>query len=108
MPIDPTMLVRGAEWQIAPVEPGAQGAQGTEGAGAAGGGFGSFLADKIGELDALQGNAAQSAQALATGQASDPSAVVMAVEKARLSMQLASQIRTKAVEAVNDIFHTQV
>ena len=76
MPIDPTMLARGAEWQIGPVEPGAQ--------------------------------SAQSAQALATGQASDPSAVVMAVEKARLSMQLASQIRTKAVEAVNDIFHTQV
>src|SRR5205807_123409 len=43
-----------------------------------------------------------------TGQASDPSAVVMAVEKARLSMQLASQIRTKAVDAINDVFHTQV
>ena len=32
----------------------------------------------------------------------------MAVERARLSMQLASKIRTKAVEAFNDIFHTQV
>jgi flagellar hook-basal body complex protein FliE len=32
----------------------------------------------------------------------------MAVERARLSMQLASTLRTKAVEAVNDIFHTQV
>jgi flagellar hook-basal body complex protein FliE len=32
----------------------------------------------------------------------------MAVEKARLSMQLASQVRTKATEAINDIFHTQV
>jgi len=106
MLIDPTMLARGAEWQIAPVEPGAAG--GAQGASGSGGGFGSFLAGKIGELDALQGQAAQSAQALATGQASDPSAVVMAVEKARLSMQLASQIRTKAVEAVNDIFHTQV
>ncbi|HEY3020439.1 MAG TPA: flagellar hook-basal body complex protein FliE [Solirubrobacteraceae bacterium] len=107
MPIDPITLARGAEWQIAPVEPGAAG--GAEGASApGGGGFGSFLVDKIGELDALQGKAAQSAQDLATGQASDPSAVVMAVEKARLSMQLASQIRTKAVEAVNDIFHTQV
>ena len=106
MPIDPTMLARGAEWQIGPVDQGAAG--GAQGATAPGGGFGSFLAGKIGELDALQGQAAQSAQALATGQASDPSAVVMAVEKARLSMQLASQIRTKAVEAVNDIFHTQV
>ena len=32
----------------------------------------------------------------------------MAVERAQLSMQLASQIRTKAVEASQDIFHTQV
>jgi flagellar hook-basal body complex protein FliE len=105
MPIDPTMLVRGADWQIAPVDSGTAPAQGATGNG---GGFGKFLAGKIGELQATQDNAASSAQALATGQASDPSAVVMAVEKARLSMQLASQIRTKAVEAINDIFHTQV
>jgi len=85
--IDPTILARGPEWSV---------------------GFGSFLSSKIGELDQLQNQAAQGAQALATGQASDPSAVVMAVEKARLSMQLASQIRTKAVDAINDVFHTQV
>ena len=106
MPIDPTMLARGAEWKIdlGDAAPGA-------GAGAAapsGNGFGHFLADKVGELDKLQTDAAQGAQDLATGKAADPTQVVMAVEKARLSMQLASQIRTKAVEAVNDIFHTQV
>jgi flagellar hook-basal body complex protein FliE len=32
----------------------------------------------------------------------------MAVERARLSMQLAAQLRTKAVEAAQDLFHTQV
>jgi flagellar hook-basal body complex protein FliE len=32
----------------------------------------------------------------------------MAVERARLSMQMASQVRTKAVEAFQDVFHTQV
>ena len=32
----------------------------------------------------------------------------MAVERAQLSMQLASQIRDKAVEATQTIFHTQV
>ena len=55
-----------------------------------------------------QTEASDAAQALATGQASDPTAVVMAVERAQLAMQLASQIRTKAVEAAQDIFHTQV
>ena len=103
--IDPTVLsgAGGAEWQIglgpeaaptgAPAEPGQ---------------FGGVLADKLGELAALQNEAAQGAQALATGQATDPTSVVMAVEKARLSMQLASQIRVKATEALNDILHTQV
>ena len=41
-------------------------------------------------------------------QPTDPTQVVMSVERARLAMQLASQIRTKAVESYNDIFHTQV
>ena len=45
---------------------------------------------------------------LATGQATDPTAVVMAVERAQLAMQMASQIRTKAVEAAQTIFQTQV
>jgi flagellar hook-basal body complex protein FliE len=32
----------------------------------------------------------------------------VAVERAQLAMQLASQLRTKGVEALQDIFHTQV
>jgi flagellar hook-basal body complex protein FliE len=101
MPVDPTMLTRGAEWSIGTVEPVEPPAQD-------GAGFGSMLANKVGELEKLQAAAAEGAQALATGEATDPTAVVMAVEKARLSMQLASQIRTKSVEAINDIFHTTV
>ena len=102
--IDPSMLAKGAEWQVG-LGPEAA----TQPAPAEGGqGFGSFLAKQVGELQNLQDQAAQGAQALATGQATDPTQVVMAVEKARLSMQLASQVRTKATEAINDIFHTQV
>ena len=105
-PIDPTMLAKGAEWQVGL---GPDAATGTGAQPAAGGqGFGSFLTQKVGELADLQNEAAAGAQALANGQATDPTQVVMAVEKARLSMQLASQVRTKATEAINDIFHTQV
>jgi flagellar hook-basal body complex protein FliE len=71
-------------------------------------GFGGMLAHSVGQLQATQDEAAGAAQALATGQASDVSAVVMAVERAKLSMQLASQIRNKAVEAYHEIFRTQV
>ena len=97
MTVDPTFSVSGAEWQIEPVEAPAE-------AGASGSGFQKMLSG----LQATQTDAAQAAQDLATGQASDPTAVVMAVERAQLSMQLASQIRTKAVEAVQTIFSTQV
>src|SRR5688500_13454600 len=107
VPIDPSFATGGADWSVGL---GADGAPtpGVEAPSADGPQFGGVLADKLGELSALQTDAAQQAEALATGQASDVTSVVMAVEKARLSMQLASQIRTKATEAFNDIFHTQV
>ena len=82
MPIDPTFAVSGAEWRIEPVAPAPQTGEA--------GGFGAML------------------ESLTATQAEDPTAVVMAVERAQLAMQLASQIRTKAVEAAQDIFHTQV
>ena len=102
MPIDPSFSVRGAEWQIGGTTlPGSSQAP-------AAGAFGSMLSNSISSLAETQTQAADAAQALATGQATDPTAVVMAVERAQLAMQLASQIRTKAVEAAQDIFHTQV
>jgi flagellar hook-basal body complex protein FliE len=107
MPIDPTFAVNGADWQI-----GSVGAVDGPGAGApapaAGSGFGGALVKQIGQLDAMQHDAATASQQLATGQATDPSATVMTIERARLAMQLASQIRTKGVEALQDVFRTQV
>jgi flagellar hook-basal body complex protein FliE len=102
MPVDPSFSVTGAEWQIGgATPPGSSQAPAT-------GGFGAMLSSSIQGLTETQNEAAGAAQALATGQATDPTAVVMAVERAQLAMQLASQIRTKAVEAAQDIFHTQV
>jgi flagellar hook-basal body complex protein FliE len=98
--IDPSFLTGGAEWQIG----GPQQAPGA----ATPGGFGHVLTDQISKLTDLQTQAADASQQLATGQATDPTAVVMAVERAQLAMQLAGQLRTKGVEALNDILHTQV
>jgi flagellar hook-basal body complex protein FliE len=98
------MAVSGAEWQIAPLEQ----TQGVGGGGLSGGGFGDMLGDALGSLAQSQTDAAAGAQQLAAGTAQDPTSVVMAVERAQLSMQLASQIRTKLVEAAQDIFHTQI
>jgi flagellar hook-basal body complex protein FliE len=73
-----------------------------------GGGFGKALADELGKLDASQADAAQKAQQLATGQATDLSSVVTSVERASLEIQLATQVRNKAVEAYQEVFRMQV
>ena len=104
MPIDPTMAVAGPEWMIepiAPTNPSAQPSQGTTG-------FGGMLADQISALEQTQTQAAEASQALATGQTDDINSVISQLEKAKLSMELASQIRTKGTEAYQEIFRTQV
>src|SRR5262245_21662852 len=102
MPVDPSFALGGlgSEWQIGGLESTPATSDGSS--------FGAMLGNSLSSLAATQTEAAGAAQALASGQATDPTAVVMAVERAQLAMQLASQIRTKAVEAAQDIFHTQV
>ncbi len=77
----------------------------------AGGGtpsFGSELTGAISSLEQGQQSAASASQALASGKVSDPEAAVTTVEDAALEMQLAAQIRSKAAEAAQTIFQTQV
>jgi flagellar hook-basal body complex protein FliE len=113
MPIDAINAVGGAEWQIAPIE---QPSSITEpGAGSATGAGASrarpsaaLLGDAISSLAATPAGCRRGAQQLAAGTAQDPTAVVMAVERAQLAMQLASQVRNKVVEAATDLFHTQI
>ena len=110
--IDPSSLAGAlpSEWAIGPLdeagvsESGLGALEGTPDAG----GFSSVLGEQIGKLAGIQAEGAAASQALATGTATDPAGVVMAVERARLSMQLASQLRTKGVEAINEVFRTQV
>jgi flagellar hook-basal body complex protein FliE len=73
-----------------------------------GSGFGQMLGDALGKLGGMQVDAAVQSQALATGQASDVSAVAMSVERASLALQLAAQVRNKTVEAYQDLFRMQV
>ncbi len=91
----------GSEGPTAPS--GVEGTGGSES-----GGFGEALTQAISSLDKSQQSADGAAQALATGTASNPESAVVTVEDAQLAMQLASQIRTKAVEAAQQIFQTQV
>lgn len=95
--------VGGAEWKIDSLPGMSEGGQGSGEAG-----FGGMLAGELGKLSSMQTEAADASRALATGEATDVSSVVMSVERARLAMQLASQIRSKGVEAYQEVFRTQV
>jgi flagellar hook-basal body complex protein FliE len=70
--------------------------------------FGGILSDKLGALNDLQNQAADQSQALATGQATDVASVVTTVEQAALAMQLAVQVRNKAVDAYQELMRMQV
>ena len=72
------------------------------------GGFGSMLTDAISSLNQSQNTAASDSVALATGQASDVTQVVTDVEKANLEMQLAVQVRNKAVDAYQELMRMQI
>lgn len=115
-PIDPSVGLGAAasEWRLPELPDVGQldgpvaGADAVPGAQPGGGGFGRLLADEIGKLSALQTDAAEAGQALATGTVEDPVAAIIAVEKAQLAMQLAAQIRTRGAEALSEIFRTQI
>jgi flagellar hook-basal body complex protein FliE len=73
-----------------------------------GSGFGSMLTDAISGLNDSQNTASSDSVALATGKASDVTSVVTDVEKANLEMQLAVQVRNKAVDAYEEIMRMQI
>jgi flagellar hook-basal body complex protein FliE len=72
------------------------------------GSFGGALTGAINSLEQTQNSATTASQQLATGQLTDPTQAITSVENASLAMDLASQIRTKLVDATNQIFQTQV
>jgi flagellar hook-basal body complex protein FliE len=99
------------EWSVGSVgSMGSAGSTATTGAGAAGasGSFGGALSNALNSLESTQANATTASQQLATGQLSDPTQAVTAVENASLAMDLASQIQNKVVTGVNTVFQTQV
>jgi flagellar hook-basal body complex protein FliE len=101
-PIGQGFGVTGPEWNVGDVAPLETPAA------PEGGGFGSMLGNAVSNLEKSQTDAAGAAQTLVDGTATDPTSVVMQVERAQLAMQLASQIRTKATEAYQTIYQTQV
>jgi flagellar hook-basal body complex protein FliE len=119
----PPVSALGSEWSVGGLGGGlspsdlsttgaSSGASAGEGAAAVPGGeesnFGGALTNAISSLESSQRTADAASQGLATGTVADPESAVVSVQDAQLEMQLAAQIRTKATEAAQTIFQTQV
>ncbi len=72
------------------------------------GDFEKLMQEMVGNVSQLQQNADQSIQGLATGQSKGLHEVMLAVEKASISFQFLTQVRTKAVEAYQEIMRMPV
>ncbi|MDN5344426.1 MAG: flagellar hook-basal body complex protein FliE [Clostridia bacterium] len=70
--------------------------------------FGDLLKAKLGEINTLQQQADALTQEYLAGQVEDVHQVMLALEQANLSLQLAMQVRNKAVEAYQEIARMQV
>jgi flagellar hook-basal body complex protein FliE len=70
--------------------------------------FGDALTSAINGLESTQNTASVDAQQVATGQSTDPTQAITAVENASLSMDFASQIRNQIDSAATTLFQTQL
>jgi flagellar hook-basal body complex protein FliE len=93
-----------SEWSVPGVGSIAGGTAPTSGSSS----FSGALSNAVDSLESTQADGTNAAAQLATGQLSDPTKAITAVENASLAMDLASQIRTKLVDATNQVFQTQV
>ena len=94
---------------IPPLPPAAPGSGSSAATGSAGGsGFGQVLSQALSGLNALQNGADTAATQLASGNSTDLATAVVAAEKANLGLQLAVEVRNRAVSAYQQIMQMQV
>lgn len=86
--------------------PAAQATQAT--AATAAPGFANWVEKEVSSLNAQLVTAEQGVQKLATGTAENLHEVMLQLEQARLAMQVAAQVRSKVLEAYQDVMRMQV
>lgn len=70
--------------------------------------FGNMVGQLIDAVNTTQQQANASATQLATGQSNDLHTVMIDMEKAKVTFDLAVQVRNKAVDAYNSLIQTQM
>lgn len=92
--------IEGLQSQLAPAPP--------SGPATAAPGFVDRLEEELGGLNAQLVAAEQGVQKLAAGTAANLHDVMLQLEQARLALQLASQVRSRVLEAYQDVMRMQV
>lgn len=69
--------------------------------------FSDLLTDAVGEVDALQDQAAAAVKGLMTGSGVDVHQAMIATEKASMAFELALAVRNKAVQAYQQVMGMQ-
>ncbi|MDQ7096238.1 flagellar hook-basal body complex protein FliE [Desulfosporosinus sp. PR] len=85
--------------------PAASSGGGTQQAGAD---FSKFLQDALSQVNDLQTKADTASLQLATGQVQDLSSVMVALQKANLSLSMTVSVRDKVIDAYNQIMRMQL
>lgn len=71
-------------------------------------GFAQMIERSIGDLNAQLVDAERALQSLAAGDSSNLHTVMLRLEEARLAMQVASQVKTRILEAYQEVMRMQV
>jgi flagellar hook-basal body complex protein FliE len=70
--------------------------------------FGDLLGQAIDALNATQSQADAAATDLVTGQSTDLHTAMIDMQQAKVTLDLAVQVRDKVVDGYNDLMHTQM
>ena len=70
--------------------------------------FAAVLKDKLGSLNAQQADSASASQDMATGRVDDVAQTMLRIEQANVSLQMATQVRNKVVEAYQEVMRMQM
>ncbi len=72
------------------------------------GGFASALKAKLTELNAEQVDSAMATEDMATGRVDDIAQTMLRIEQANVSLQMATQVRNKVIEAYQEVMRMQM
>jgi flagellar hook-basal body complex protein FliE len=72
------------------------------------GSFAGVLKSKLADLNALQTDSANAMQEIATGRVDDIAQTMLRIEQSSVSMQMATQVRNKVIEAYQEVLRMQM